>query len=290
MPKSLPDFDSAWDHSDPAGTEERLLEWLPEIEARADPDTHAQLLTQIARTHSLRGRFNEAHALLDEADAMLTDGATTGRVRSLLERGRTYNSAGDAGRATELFKQAFERADSLGLEVHAADALHMLGISTPPQQAQSWNQRAIEYCENCTDEQARRWLGPLYHNTWFTYLQQGQYETALVWAKKSRAFRESVEDVRGERIGRWALYHTLRKLGRIAEALAGQQALLVEHEQAGGTDGYCHEEIAECLSALGRPMEARPHFAAAFEELKGERWIQESDPDRLKRLERLGRD
>ena len=54
-------------------------------------------------------------------------------------------------------------------------------------------------------------------------------------------------------------------------------------------DGYNHEEIGECLLALGRPDEARPHFARAYEILSKDAWLADGEPERLKRLAELGR-
>jgi len=49
-------------------------------------------------------------------------------VRYLLERGRTFNSAGEKDRARPLFVQAWEIAGAAGLEGLAVDAAHMVPI------------------------------------------------------------------------------------------------------------------------------------------------------------------
>ncbi|MEM7307099.1 MAG: hypothetical protein AAF682_10540 [Planctomycetota bacterium] len=283
----LPDFDREWNYADPAATEARFREIYTSAEGSADADYLAELTTQIARTYSLRGRFDEAHDELDELAPKLQGAGAAPRVRYLLERARTHNSAGEKERATELFLQAWEIAHEAGEEYHAADALHMLGLSTPPEEGLKWNERAMEYCESCTDPLARRWLGPLYHNTWMTYLEREDYDTALELAQKSRAFRDETDDDEGERIGRWSIFHTQRKMGRVDEALAGFRALLTDYGPEGDDSGFCDEEIAECLHALGREDEAKPHFAAAYEHLKDVRWLRESDPARLARLRQL---
>jgi hypothetical protein len=91
------------------------------------------------------------------------------------------------------------------------------------------------------------------------------------------------------RIARWCVARVKRSLGRTAESLAAQEELLRELEAAGGRDGYVLEEIAECLLALGREEDARPFFAAAWEELSRDAWLPDAEPDRLARLEKLGR-
>jgi hypothetical protein len=65
-------------------------------------------------------------------------------------------------------------------------------------------------------------------------------------------------------------------------------SLLEEHERAGTSDGYVREEIGECLLALGREAEARPHFARAWSLLSRNPWLAASEPARLERLRTLG--
>ena len=86
---ALPEFDSQWDYNDPAGTQSKFLGLLPRAQESGNAGYLAELLTQIARTQSLQQKFTEAHATLDQADAMITPDMTTAKVRSLLERGRS---------------------------------------------------------------------------------------------------------------------------------------------------------------------------------------------------------
>ncbi len=86
------------------------------------------------------------------------------------------------------------------------------------------------------------------------------------------------------RIARWSVARVLRSLGRFAEALTLQQRLLEEHEQAGTTDGYVFEELAECQLALGRLEAARPYFARGLALLSQDSWFCEQEPQRLARL------
>lgn len=64
----------------------------------------------------------------------------------------------------------------------------------------------------------------------------------------------------------------------------------MELDELGETDGYVHEEIGECLLALDRHDDARPHFAHAWSALSRDAHLCADDPERLARLERLARD
>ncbi len=280
-------FDHLWDYQDPAATEVRFRALLPEL--AGDPGLHAQLLTQIARTYSLRGRFDEAHGLLDEVEAGLPAGAGIPHVRCLLERGRTINSAGRPEMALPLFQAAFDEARALGAAYYAVDAAHMLAIAASPEDQIAWARRAISLAEAAPDAETRGWLGPLYNNLGWSYHDTGRFEEALVTFEKALAWRSTHEPgSRGERIARWTVGRTLRSLGRFAEALACQEELARENAAAGIEDGFVAEELGELLLRLGRESEALPHFARAYALLSQDSWLAAHEPERLARLQALG--
>jgi hypothetical protein len=75
-------------------------------------------------------------------------------------------------------------------------------------------------------------------------------------------------------------------VGRPAEALEIQRQLHQECASANAPDGYVEEEIAECLLALGRAEEAKPHFAEAFALLE-KPLTDQGEAARLARLREL---
>ena len=106
-PTAPPDFDKLWDFSNPAATEQKFREVLAAIEGSADRTYRLCLLTQVARTHSLRGTFDQADAILDGVEKELKQhDDSLVRVRYLLERGRTLNSSGKPAQALSLFAHA----------------------------------------------------------------------------------------------------------------------------------------------------------------------------------------
>ena len=113
----LPRLDSLWNFDDPAGTEARFREVLARAKDSADPGYMAELLTQIARTQGLQQKFTEAHATLDGVDASLKPEMTVARVRSLLERGRVFNSSGKPTESIPVFMDALRLAQEAGIDV-----------------------------------------------------------------------------------------------------------------------------------------------------------------------------
>jgi tetratricopeptide (TPR) repeat protein len=279
------DLDKLWDYSAPGKSEGRFRERLRET--APDSQAYVQVLTQLARAQGLQGQFAEAHTTLDEAEGLLAEEMGLARVRYLLERGRVHNSAGEREQAGRLFREALERATSIGADFYAVDAAHMLGICEPTERQAGWHQEAIARAERSADPRARGWLGSLYNNFGWTLHDQGNYAGALALFEKAERFRAEQGKARELLIARWCVARCLRSLGRVEEALEQQRALLADHEAAGSDDAYVAEEVGECLLALGRGEEARPWFARAHAALAQDSWMQANEAGRLERLRQL---
>lgn len=282
------DFEQLWDYDHPAETEKQFRAVLEKMSADSTPAYRVELLTQIARTMGLQQRFEEAHALLDSVEPMLTDDMKRPRIRYLLERGRVFNSSGVIDRARPLFIEAWEQAQQAGQDFYAVDAAHMLAIVEQGQAALDWNLKALQLAESSSQERARGWLGSLYNNIGWTYHDMGDHEQALAIFYKALQLREAAGKPEPIRIARWCVGRTLRSLGRVEEALAIQQALLKEAEAQNHEPGYTYEELGECLLLLNRAAEARPYFARAYTALSQDIWLARNEPERLKRLHELG--
>ncbi|MBD3162635.1 MAG: hypothetical protein GF346_09720, partial [Candidatus Eisenbacteria bacterium] len=69
-PAPLAEFDKLWDYNDPATTEERFRDLLPQAYEGGDTSLLVQLLTQVARAQGLQRKFDDAHATLDRAQEL----------------------------------------------------------------------------------------------------------------------------------------------------------------------------------------------------------------------------
>ena len=281
------DFDSLWDYSKPDETEEKFGELLAEL-PQGDPFV-PELLTQIARALGLQHKFEEAHRTLDLVEKKLGSDPSRAKVRYLLERGRTFNSSGEADQARPLFQQAEEMAARLSEDFYEVDAIHMLAIVAEPPQSLALNLRAIKLAESSKQEKTRNWLGSLYNNTGWAYHDLGDYESALEIFRKAEAWQRSQGRDNETRIARWTVARTLRSMNRVAEALSHQMDLEKEFESADEKDGYVFEEIGECLLALNRRQAAQPYFAEAYQLLSQDVSLAEQEPARLERLSQLGK-
>ena len=283
----LPDILALWDFDDPAASEARFRAAL----ADAPHDAALSLRTQIARTHSLRRQFDAAHRELDAVDAALAGAGAEPRVRTLLERGRTWRSAGEPARARALFLQAEQLARTAKLENLHVDALHMVAlVQHDPDEQMAWTRRALAAALAAKDPQARRWEASLTNNLGWGLHELGRHDEALAQFRAALAARER-DGAKPQRLreARWAIARELRALARHDEALALLRALEAELAAAGETDGFVPEEIAENLLALGRADEARAFFGLAHAQLSQINTVERPDDARLARLMALSR-
>ena len=94
----------------------------------------------------------------------------------------------------------------------------------------NWNKRALKLAEQTQNKKAQQWMGSLYNNLGRNYMDDGQYEQALLTYRKALEYRLKENNPMNIRIAKWAIGQTLRKMNRNEEALAIQQALIQEQD------------------------------------------------------------
>jgi tetratricopeptide (TPR) repeat protein len=286
---NLPDFDKLWNWSDPSATEAKFRAILPGAEVSGNADYLGQLLTQIARSQGLQGRIDDAHQTLDRVEKMLNSETKTAHVRYLLERGRLFRSSKKIERSKSNFVAAWELGRAADLDELACDAAHMMGVIEGGERGIEWNLKAIDLAEHSTDPKVRVWLGVLYRNTGWYFLDKGDSRKALEMFEKGLAWhRERKDPATKILVAKWRIGRALRSLGRIDEALSTQREVESGYAAVGQESGFVLEEIGECLYAQGKPTEAKPYFAKAYALLKEEAASGRIDAKRLERMEVLG--
>jgi tetratricopeptide (TPR) repeat protein len=241
-----------WDFDDLAGTEQRFRERLT---TETNETRRAEIITQLARVHGLRGDFAGGERALEEAEA-LVPGAGAPRARIDLERGRLHRSSGNQAAALPLFESAFKAAADAGEAFLAADAAHMAALVAPDRTGfVAWTERGIEIAES--DDDARYWLGPLSNNLGWELYEAGEHERALEAFEHSLAAREEEPDNPfAIEIARYAVAKALLALDRAAKAAALLEQAVAWADSEGAPDGWFHEELALSYAALGRTTEA----------------------------------
>ncbi len=287
---ALPEINKLWNYSDPAGTELKFKELLQVATEQGDVSYQGELLTQIARTYSLRKMFDKAHETLNQVEQMPLEQYPLISVRYLLERGRAYNSANEKFRARELFLKAWDMAKLEQLDYYAVDAAHMLAIAehNPTVQLQ-WNEAAIRYAETAEDPAAMQWLGSLYNNTGWSHHDQGNFEKALKVFEKALVFRTvHNHPINTILIAKWCVARAQRAVGNIDEALRLQQNLKAEYEKRElNSDGYVFEELALLYDAKGDKAAAAAAAKTAYNLLSNDNYFKENETARFGKLKLL---
>ncbi|MEO8347004.1 MAG: tetratricopeptide repeat protein [Betaproteobacteria bacterium] len=282
-------LDKLWEFSKPAESAIRFSEELAKHPAGSREAL--ETATQIARTQSLQRQFKEADATLDGVAPLLDKVPVRVRVRYLLERGRTRNSGGDKAASVLLFTEAVTlwNSDTLpGADYYRVDALHMLGIATPPAEQIVWTRKALAAAGASPDPRARGWRASLLNNIGWSYFDAGDPATALTFWQKALPLRQAAGDSEAIRVAKWTIARGYRATGKLDDAERIQKALVVEMEKAKEPDGYVYEELAEIAVARGNKTLAAPWAAKAYELLKDDGYLKANEAARLQRLAELG--
>lgn len=246
-------LDEHWEYGDPAASEAAFRKLLED----AQGDDRLEILTQIARTWSLRKRFDEANRLLDEVEPQLAAAGARPRLRYLLERGRTFNSAGERDRARPLFVAAWQAGLDAGEEGLAVDAAHMVAITlSGTAEGLEWNARGLELARRSAAPKARALIPAMLNNSAWDLVDLGRLEEALRCFEEALGAWTDAGKPGPIRVARWSVAHALRLLRRHEDALAILQKL--DRENA-TPERSVLDEIAANLEALGRAEEARAY-------------------------------
>ena len=248
-----------WDFGDLDATEQRFRDLLA-----AEPldEGRAEVLTQLARIEGLRGRFDEADALLDEAASLEAESLVV-RARLDLERGRVRRSRGSPEAALPHFVAAWSTATSAGEDFIAADAAHMAALAAPDREGfRAWTARGVALAGSSPD--AAYWAGPLLNNLGWAYAEDGDHAQALDAFERALAARERDGEPAQPEVARYAVGRALRTLGRADEAVPLLEQAVAWATESGSPDGWFHEELAEEYAALGRTDDARSQARLAL--------------------------
>jgi tetratricopeptide (TPR) repeat protein len=252
---SAEQIDALWDFERPQQSEGRFRVLLERV--GDGTEAGAEILTQIARAEGLQQRFEDAHRTLDDVEPLLGEAhASRLRARYLLERGRVLNSSGHQSAALPLFIHALGVATATGEDFYAVDAAHMIAIVCAGEESIGWNRRGLAMVDASPNPRVRRWRGSLYNNMGWIHHDRGEFDDALRCFEQALQARGAQGDEGLIRIARWCVARGLRSVGRAADALAIQEALLAEHKRLGTDAGEVYEEIIACLEMLGRHDEA----------------------------------
>jgi len=219
------DIDTFWEYSDPTASEARFREAL----GAAKGDERLEIVTQLARTFSLRKDFATAHGMLDDVERQLDGAGPRPRLRYLLERGRTFNSAGEREKARAHFLRAWALGQESEEEGLAVDAAHMVAIThSGSPEAIEWNQKGLALARKSKFAKAQALIPAMYNNMAWDLHDLKRYDEALPmfqsaleeWTKRGKP--------RQIQVAKSSVAQCLRSMKRDEEAAAIERALEAE--------------------------------------------------------------
>ena len=282
------DFNSMWNYSNPKETRDIFTELLNKS-LEKDLDYRLQLQTQIARTHSLMSQFEQAHKILDDVEGNLSTSTLVAKIRYSLERGRTFNSAGDKSKAKVEFIKAYELAKEVEADNYTIDGAHMIAIASPTlDEKVKWSDIGVEVANSSKNSKAKRWIGVFLNNTGWDLFEAKRYQEALAKFEACLKFHQDQGNKSSADIASWSVAKTYRLLGRIQESLNIQLSLLAE---VNGVDksGYTYEELGELYYLQGNKEEYKKYFKQAHEVLSKDTWLVKNEKERIDRLSDLSK-
>ncbi|MFL5813925.1 MAG: hypothetical protein ACJ763_10145 [Bdellovibrionia bacterium] len=295
-------LDQLWNPADLPASEAAFRALLPEAEKMSAQIAGAhgsdqwiiiELLSMIGRAEALQQKFTEARASLDQAEKLLNEQQASYRlaskIRWLIERGRLYILEKTPYPARKLFAEAWTLAINSGEDYFAVEIAQLLATTEPQKVQQEWILRAIKIAEESPLQKTKQWLGGLYTSLAWKYFDLREYEKALETFQTALRHHKATGTAREFFVAQWSIGKVLRSLGKTAEALEIQKALLSQLGIGGERDGRLYEELAECLQILQRTTEAQIYFELAYRELSNDEWVTDNQPVKLKRLKDLGK-
>ncbi len=255
-----------------------------EANAVGDNTAYTEAAAMRARTMLQLGDRHGGEVWLEQARVHSSaQGDPVGWSRYLGVRGRFEWTAKDSVAATATFKGLFDYCETNELYERAVDATHMIAIVAPHAERFEWAHKGIAMAEA---GELTGWLGPLWNNLGWDYVDAGNYEKGLEALEQARVYHYETGQQLSELIADYSVAHVKRLMGDIAAAKTEMQGVFDQAsgmQEAGHLDavewmGFSRWELAEIAIAEGDSQTAVALMRQAlseFEQAGMPRW----DPD-----------
>ncbi len=264
--------------------------------AAGDTTTYVEACAMRARTHLIAGRIEEGRGWLDQAGARADKTDTPAYSRYLGVRGRfEWQADQEPAKASETFREMFTYCQTREEWERAVDAAHMVALTGSPEERFEWARRGIAMADSGKLEE---WLGPLWNNLGWDYLDAGHYEQGLDALEKAREYHYRHGDSLSRLIADYSVAHAKMKLGRLADAKLMMREVfdtaerMHEKGSPNGIEwmGMSRWDLGEIAVAEGETAVAIDLMTTALDELEQAgmpEWAPEDFAERQERLEEI---
>jgi tetratricopeptide (TPR) repeat protein len=215
-----------------------------------DTSAYVEAAAMRARSYLIQGNATEGREWLARAAKDASPADPRGWSRYLGVRGRFEWEDGENEKATETFLEMYDYCNEHELYDRAVDAAHMIALTGDPEEKTEWAMRGIEMAEKAN---MIGWLGPLWNNLGWDYVDAERYDEALDALRKARDYHYMGTAEIPKLIADYSVAYVLRLKGDLAEAEVGMRDVFKRAEElkaAGNPDalewmGFSRWELGE---------------------------------------------
>lgn len=250
-------------------------------EAKAGGDTalEAESCAQVARMHSQLKDPVGGTPWLARAERLTTREMPEAWGRLLIVQGVYAREAGDRTRAVQIFEECYEYCMAHELHHRAVDAAHMVAIAADKQTREVWAKKGIAAAEAAGES---AWLGPLWNNLGWDYIDEGRYPEALHALREAQTAHHVGGHPLAALISDYSVGFALRMNGEYAQARGIQEAVhktalrALDEGDAQMLEwvAQSRRELGELDAAEGDTQSAADQIEEAIAELKQTEFMQ----------------
>jgi tetratricopeptide (TPR) repeat protein len=224
--------------------------------AAEDRQTYVEAAAMRAWSHLIQGNADDGRPWLVKAEEVADPSKPIAWSRYVGVRGRFEWEDAELEKATATFLELFDYCQENELYDRAVDAAHMVALTGDPEQKFEWAMKGIELAEkgNMTS-----WLGPLWNNLGWDYVDAGRYDEGRAAFEEAREYHYKAPTELPKLIADYSIAHVTRLQGNLDEARESMRAVFGWAEKMyddGNTDamewmGFSRWELGEIAISKG---------------------------------------
>ena len=181
-----------------------------DAEATGITSQYVEACAMRARSFLITGDEASGRPWIERAAESADRSDPMGWSRYLGVRGRFEWHAGDNETATATFREMFDFCRESAIYDRAVDAAHMIAITGEPEERFEWAERGIAMAE---EGELTGWLGPLWNNLGWDYVDAERYEEGLEALRKAREYHHMGDAELPKLIADYSVAHAMRMNG-----------------------------------------------------------------------------